>query len=505
MKRLRMLLCGAVALVSAVAALAAPPDAEADAIENAVVKVFATTLRPDPFKPWTRQAPREVSGTGVIIEGHRILTNAHVVGYASQVQVQANQSGEKVSARVAAIAPGIDLAVLRLEDEALFATRPPIARTSALPDVKEPVLAYGYPTGGASLSITKGIISRIEFVDYNLPVSGLRIQIDAALNPGNSGGPAVSADKMIGLSFSALGGAQNISYIIPNEEIDIFLADVADGKYDGKPAIYDEFQKLENVALRSFLNLDRSIAGVVVKEPYGTEPGYPLKRWDVITRIGDARIDEEGMIRLGDHLRVRFQYLVQRLAKQGTVPLTLVRGGREMMVELPVHRTRPMLIDDLRGAYPPYFVFGPLVFSIVTTQLVDVIAGNPHWLNQLSLRGSPIVTRRGDRPDAQRENLVVVSSPFFPHKLAKGYKNPFGLVVDTLNGRPVKSLSHLVELLRDSKDELIRIEFFGHDVEALVLPRRECLEATEQILVDNGVRARGSADTLAVWGAKSGS
>jgi len=123
----------------------------------------------------------------------------------------------------------------------------------------------------------------------------------------------------------------------------------------------------------------------------------------------------------------------------------------------------------------------------------------------MSLRGNPIVTRRGDRPDAQRENLAVVSSPLFPHKLAKGYKSPFGLVVDTLNGRPVKSLNHLVEALRDSKDELIRIEFFGRDAEALVLPRKECLEATEQILIDNGVRARGSADTLTVWNAKPGS
>jgi hypothetical protein len=98
----------------------------------------------------------------------------------------------------------------------------------------------------------------------------------------------------------------------------------------------------------------------------------------------------------------------------------------------------------------------------------------------------------------------VVSSPFFPHKLAKGYKNPFGLVIDTLNGRPVKGLDHLVELLRDSKGEFIRLEFFGHDGEAIVLPRQECLEATEQILIDNGVRARGSADTLAVWNAKPG-
>jgi len=67
-------------------------------------------------------------------------------------------------------------------------------------------------------------VSRIEFVPYNFPVSGLRIQIDAAINPGNSGGPAVAGDQMIGLAFSGYNDAQNIGYIIPNEEVELFFA-----------------------------------------------------------------------------------------------------------------------------------------------------------------------------------------------------------------------------------------------------------------------------------------
>src|SRR5437667_209861 len=99
--------------------------------------------------------------------------------------------------------------------------------------VEEAVMVYGYPKGGSSLSITKGIVSRIEFAEYNFPVAGLRIQIDAAINPGNSGGPAVVGDKMIGLAFSHLSDSKNIGYIIPSEEIDLFLQDIADGHYDG--------------------------------------------------------------------------------------------------------------------------------------------------------------------------------------------------------------------------------------------------------------------------------
>ena len=170
------------------AALATPKigaGADAPALENSVVKVFSTARYPDIYRPWTKQAPVEVTGSGVVIEGKRILSNAHVVLYASQVQVQANQAGDKFSATVEAIAPGIDLAVLKLDDEKFFDTHPPMARAKILPEIKDAVMAYGYPQGGNSLSITKGIVSRIEFAPYNFPVSGLRIQIDAAINPGN--------------------------------------------------------------------------------------------------------------------------------------------------------------------------------------------------------------------------------------------------------------------------------------------------------------------------------
>ena len=219
---------------------AAATGAGSGTIENSVVKIFATVRYPDPYQPWTKQSPEDQTGSGVVIEGRRILTNAHVVDYASQVQIQANQAGDKISATVEAIAPGIDLAVLKLDDEKFFDTHPPLARAKTLPGIKDTVLTYGFPEGGNSLSITKGIVSRVEFTPYNYPVSGLRIQIDAAINPGNSGGPAVVGDKMIGLTFSRLNEAENIGYIIPSEEIDLFLQDIADGHYDGKPAMYDD-------------------------------------------------------------------------------------------------------------------------------------------------------------------------------------------------------------------------------------------------------------------------
>ncbi|MFL6657435.1 MAG: trypsin-like peptidase domain-containing protein [Massilia sp.] len=469
------------------------------ALENSVVKVFSTLRRPDPYKPWGKAAPAEVTGSGVVIEGKRILTNAHVVGYASQVEIQASQAGDKVSATVVAVARDMDLALLKLDDETFFDTHAPVARASVLPSVREQVFAYGYPTGGNSLSITKGIVSRIEFVGYSLDTAGLRIQIDAAINPGNSGGPAIAGDKMVGLAFGGATNAQNIGYIIPNEEIELFLRDMADGKYDGKPALLDETQTLENPVLRTYLKLDKTVEGAIVQTPGLRDAGYPLKEWDVITKIGESALDNQGMVKLGSNLRVRFQYRVQQLAKNGKVPMTIVRAGKTMEVQVPVSTGRKLLIPDLNGGYPSYFIFGPIVFSRATVEFNSFLSGNANALNGYSFIASPLVTMRGDAPSAEREELVVVSSPFFPHKLVSGYSNRFGAVIASINKVPVRSLAHMVTLLRDMKDEMIVIHFDQRGGENMVLRRKDMIDATEGVLTDNGIRAQGSNDMMAIW------
>jgi len=475
-------------------------------VENSVVKIFATVRYPDPYKPWSKQAPSDFSGSGVVIKNKRILTNAHLVLYASQVQVQANQSGNLLSATVEYVAPDIDLAVLKLDDETFFDSHKPLEWAAEVPQQESTVMVYGYPLGGTVLSITKGIVSRVEFAAYNA-TAGLRIQIDAAINSGNSGGPAVVGDKMIGLAYSRLtGSAQNIGYIIPCEEIQMFLDDIADGHYDGKPTMLDEVQVLGNPTLYSFLNLSNSIHGVIVTKPDDAVPNNPLKKWDVITKIADTSVDDQGMINLDNNLRVFFKYLIQKTIKDDKVPMTVIRAGKEMRINMPVLKKHPRLIPDLNGAYPSYFVYGPMVFSTATSQfLTGVAAGNQaaSRLALLGVTGSPLMQRMGDKPVFENEGLVVISSPFFPHRLSKGYNNPFMEVVKTVNGVSIKNLNHLVQVLRDSKDKYITIEFYGSVAPIFVFPRAEMATATEQILLDNDIRTQGSADVMSVWNASA--
>ena len=484
------------------AATAAQSSASAreSLIRESVVKISATLRYPDMLHPWTKQNAREISGTGVVIDGKRILTNAHVVLYSSQLLIESQQSGDKLSARVQAVSPGMDLAVLKLDDESFFDRRPPLARVQTLPEVKDGVTVYGYPQGGSSLSVTKGIVSRIEFVAYGEGASGVRIQVDASINPGNSGGPALVDGKMIGLVFSKISQADNIGYIIPGEEIALFLKDIADGKYDGKPSFHDHFQTLENPALRGFLQLDKKTQGMIVHAPAEPTPEYPLKTWDLITRIGDKDVDDVGMVKVKDNLRLHFQYMLQQTVKDGKVPLSVIRQGKPRNIELPVTSHWPMLIESFNGRYPSYFVYGPLVFSAASRELCAALERPGTAVPAaLALMGSPLVTRRGDRPAFEGEELVIVTSPMFPCALSKGYDNPFSKVVKQVNGVTVKNLRHFVELLRDTKTKYTTISYNDRFSETMVFDHQQVLKATDEILSDNGIRQQASDDLMAVW------
>src|SRR5918999_5831300 len=474
-----------------------------DSIRDLVVKIHAIHHSPDLFRPWSRMSPQQVKGSGVVIDGRRILTNAHVVKYASQIYVQPNQSSRHIPARVEAITPGMDLAILRVDEESFFDKRGSLPFAKELPRVKDAINVYGYPTGGTELSVTQGIVSRIEYTDYYYQASGLRIQVDAALNFGNSGGPAVSDGKLVGLVFSLIQNAQSIGYLIPVEEIQLFLADVADGKYDGKPQLFDFLQTVENDALRRRLGLPKGIGGVMIAQPDRDHDAYPLKEWDVITHIGGTPVDSDGKVAVRYDLRLSASYLAQKFAKNGVFPLTIYRDGKLSQIDLPVKTQRELVIPYLLNSNPRYFIFGPFVFSQTTQDYLERL-GNQRSSppGTFGRAASPLLTRRYDRPAFDNEELVMVASPLFPHRITKGYDDPNRGVLSEVNNIQVRNLRHLVEILRDSRDEQVSFKFANAGVlthETMVFNRSDLIEATGKILEENGIRYPYSADLRAVW------
>lgn len=474
--------------------LAAAEDKPDKDVRRSVVQVHATQRIPNVLRPWEKQSPREVTGSGAVLDGKRILTNAHVVRYANPVYVQPYQSSDKFAATVERIDPSLDLAVLRLENEAFFKDRPPVPRAPGLPEVKDAVTVYGYPVGGASLAVTRASVARIGLTAYGygdyygFPEVGLQIQIDGAVNPGNSGGPALVKERMVGLVYAGLAEAQNVGYVIPNEEIDAFLR--GDGR--GKPYLAEYVQALQNEALRKKLRLAPDTRGLFVRRPASLAPTYPLKAGDVITHIGPYEIDNDSQVRVKDGLRLSWAYLVPKLARKDAVPLTVLRQGKAQRLDVPVARNSRYVVKALGNKYPPYFVWGPLVFSPATTALVMGLTGHVP-------DDSPLNARRNDEAAFPGEELVVVVT-MLPHKISNGYRDPVGQVVRAVNGTPIRNLRHLVETLRDARGPFVEIEFHERRAETLVFDRKEVLAATDDILSDNNIGKQCSdAELRKVW------
>ena len=204
-------------------------------ISKSLVRIEATSQEPNYKTPWS---PGDVSsgvGAGFVVDGKRIMTNAHVVSNARFLTVSKEGDPNPYLAKVLHIAHDCDLALLSVENPAFFKGTAPL-EFGGIPDIESVVSAYGYPVGGTRLSVTRGIVSRIDFQPYSHSGmdSHLAIQIDAAINPGNSGGPVMQNSKVVGVAFQGYSGdvAQNVGYMIPTPVIQRFLKDVQDGHYD---------------------------------------------------------------------------------------------------------------------------------------------------------------------------------------------------------------------------------------------------------------------------------
>lgn len=367
-------------ILPALDSLAADSAAERDNVEaanRAVVKVSVTYFVFDYESPWNAPAVRAASGTGFIIDGNRIITNAHVVSSSNTVRVQRPSQRRDYEARVAHIAHDCDLAMLTVADPDFFKDSRPL-ELGPTPPLNSGVEVIGFPIGGDRVSITRGVVSRkgMDLYSHSRIDSHMILQVDAAINPGNSGGPALQDGRVIGVAFQTLTQGQNLGYLIPPPVIQRFLKDIGDGRYDG----YIEFGVSDfptvNPALRRALGLEGHVAspdtGVLI---YSIMPGSSadglLRRGDVLLSVNGKAISETGDVEFEGEL-APYVELIDNLSPDDPIVVEVWRDGKRERIQLQARRTT--VIDFMRKNYdlPPEFaVFGGLVFQPVDADLMD--------------------------------------------------------------------------------------------------------------------------------------
>jgi S1-C subfamily serine protease len=306
---------------------------------NGVVRIYCTHSQPNFGMPWQRMKQEFSTSTGFVIDGNRILTNAHAVEYGSLIQVKKRSSEKKYVASVIAVGHECDLAMLQVDDPSFWEGMEPLA-FGPIPDLMEDVSVIGYPVGGDSISISSGVVSRIEMQEYaQASAELLAIQIDAAVNPGNSGGPVVnSLNQVIGVAFQSLSDEdiENIGFVVPVNVIDHFLDDVdRHGSYSGVCGLGVRLQPMENDQLRKHFGMEVDETGILVLSTASTAPAAALlKKGDVVLKVDNIKIANDGTIPFREgSFKERVQisyYFTQRFASD-TVKLQLLREGKQMV------------------------------------------------------------------------------------------------------------------------------------------------------------------------------
>jgi S1-C subfamily serine protease len=454
--------------------------------ERSVVQIMTFAQQPAWESPWRFDSVRRLGGSGFVIKGKRIMTNAHVISWARQIIVRRYQDPRPYLAEVEYVGHDCDLAVLKVADGRFFEGLEPL-EFGGLPKVRSTVVTYGYPAGGEEISYTRGVVSRIELETYahigNRHL--LSAQTDAAINPGNSGGPVIQEDRVVGVAFQGMPGLENTGFFIPPPVIEHFLKDIEDGHYDGIPQAGVRLAQLQNPAYRSLLKLPDDDRGARVDGllPIASTQKV-LKEEDVILRIGAYAVASDGTI-LYQGNRVSAALAFQLAQSGESVPLQIWRDGQPREVSLPIFPyNEDRAVGFQHEAPPRYYVYGGLVFTPLS---LDYLRTQGRLANDSS--GGELYYelyfRRHESPETARPEPVVLAAV-----LADAVNANVSLrgraLVDQINGKRIEKLEDVVRAFETNTNSCEVLEFLpNHIIECL--DRNETAKANAAILQTYGI------------------
>jgi S1-C subfamily serine protease len=455
---------------------ASTPAIPVPSIHRSLARITTTSQDPNYREPWAAGTISGGVGTGLIIDGQRILTNAHVVSNARFLTVQKEDDPRKYTAKVQFIGHDCDLAVLKVNEPGFFKDTVPL-ELGGIPEIESTVSAYGYPVGGDRLSVTQGIVSRIDFQTYTHSGvdSHLAIQISAAINPGNSGGPVMQHGKVVGVAFQGYSGdvAQNVGYMIPVPVIERFLKDISGGHYDGYMDLSIATFPLQNPAMRHALGLGDDDRGVMVsKVAAGGCSDGTLKSGDVLMTIDGYDIASDGFIIL-DGARVQMAEVVERKFKGDGVKLHILRDRQEMDVTVKLDAIWPYLMQaNTYDASPRYVLYGGLLFQPLSRNFLEA-----YEIDDLRVRYFYDFFLEDELYKDHPE--IIVLSAILPDPINTYLGDFKNGIVDEINGEKVKTLDDLSNGLRKEAGQYI-IKLLGVG-RPLVLDRAAVEAARQRI------------------------
>ncbi len=460
-----------------------------DSLKKSLVKIFTTMQNPNYYEPWRIDSQISVSGSGCILPGHRILTNAHVVSNQIFIQVLKEGDTKKYTAKREFVAHDCDLAVLSVDDPAFFKGTKPVT-FGGLPYLKDSVQVYGYPVGGENLSITEGVVSRIEIVPYAHSMRNLlAVQTDAAINPGNSGGPVFMKKKMVGVAFQGYNAivAQNTGFLIPVPIIKRFLKEIKAGAYHSVPSLGLFWENLENDDLRAYLGMKSDQTGILVpKIVWQSSAWNVLQPNDVLLSIDGYPVGNDGTIPFRKGERVHFRYPLCLHGLGDSIPLKILRQGQVQTLKITLKEDVRLVPDIEYDVAPTYFIFDGLVFTPLTM----------NYLRSVKDPAPDFLVLLNQTPTEDRKQVVLLSH-ILNHEINKGYGHDYtNVVVRKVNGIPITEMKDLLAAFEKPVGgrHIVEVESPENVIDHIILDANKSKKASDEILKLNEIPEDRSAD-----------
>jgi S1-C subfamily serine protease len=430
--------------------------------ESSVVMIRSVHQDYDYTTPWKRGNMGQGVGSGFIIDGNRILTNAHNISNQKYIEVKKQNIARRWPARVSFVGHDCDLAIITIDDPAFFERTIPL-QLGGLPKANTTVQTCGFPVGGRQVSVTEGVVSRVQVDTYShtRADSHLVVQTDAAINPGNSGGPVMQDGKVVGVAFQGLQSAENIGYMIPTTVVRHFLKDIDDGQYDGFGSLgFSIYPGLHSKSYAEYLKVPASQDGIVViSTQINSSVENIFERGDVITKIDDFNIDNDGMIKIHG-LTLHLSEAIEQ--KQLGEELTIIyyRDGIQKKTTATVALNQPVLPYWRQyDKQPRYIVFAGLTFVPVSRNFLETWGDN--WIIDLPFYLRYLFSNSIQLNDNHDRKEYVVLAEILPDEVnsyAYSFENK---VVKTVNGVEILSLEDIPDAVGKCQNSFCTIEFMG--------------------------------------------
>ncbi len=474
-------------------------------LAQSVVQIYTESCDFDYQNGWRDPKPNSCTGSGFVIAHagkNFIVTNAHVAENATYLKARLGNKHKPFVAERLSICYQNDLALLKV-DHPTFNLQAKAATIGDMAKLDQEILVVGFPTGGSQICMTKGIISRIEVDTYTMSNEDLLLQqVDAAINSGNSGGPAFSGGEIVGVAFQGddNSDSQNIGYIIPSPVLKQFLRQALAGIVQPScPTLPIRIEPLENPAIRHYYNMGEHTGVRIQSIDPLSDAAKKLQVDDILLAIDGLTMSNLGSVSIpsvGDC--IHFNHITQSKCVGEQAVLTVLRKdattGNTQTISIAV------TLDSIFGStkkvpatehdkIPTFCIYSGITFMPLTRNYLEL---EDNDLDEQYDKESGY--KLADIPKKNPGDQIVIISAMLGSDASDGYEEHIDAIVKTVNGRAINNIHDLIAAmeLNPGKDHAIELAS-GSKMILRNMPQKELARILQRSFI-----SRAHSEDLAV-------